>query len=57
MNYRWTYRHCTQLQRRRRIVRNIVFAAIIVAAIAVALVRIEQSSAAYMTRVAVINGN
>ena len=57
MNYRWTYRHCEQLQKQRRVVRNIVFAVIIVAAIAVALVRIEQSSAAYMTRVAVTSGN
>jgi hypothetical protein len=57
MNYRWTYRQCEQLQKQRRTVRNIVFVIIIVAAIAVALVRIEQSSAAYMTRVAVINGN
>lgn len=57
MNYRWTYRDCEQLHKQRRTVRNILYIVVIVAALVVTAVKIEQASAAYVERVAVVNGN
>ncbi len=57
MKYRWTYRQCEQLQKQRRVVRSIVYVVVIVVALVVTAVKIEQSNAAYVERVAVANGN